>query len=200
MKKAEEGARLSKQRQQLVHRAEKNRKIFFTVRWIEYLLSRDFASLFHQTAAIFKRSGTNLREKAQGKWKADEKAYMKRPIYNKEMQYPLNSICDKIEGKGEQIGAKSAYVYDTLISTLGNNREQIIKRQNVQQEDNQQRDDSHFHPNQQPASQNMSLEDMEALCSAEIDEEAEFCPESQSNKNGDIQFVPVRWQPVTHFA
>ena len=202
---------------ELEHEAGKARKLFFAVRWIEYLLSRDYVSQFHPKAAIFKKSGPNLREKAQGKWRSDEIAFMKEPIYLKEMGYPLNAITDELEAVKESgLGPLGAHLLNIFLVTVAESRQRILKRRHLQPEGKYQLQGPSKARILSPPpkdQRHMSLEEMEAICSTDSEPEVEKAtaiPQGHSTTtrhpyphvlSGDSQhdFEPVKWVKISHF-
>ena len=81
------------------------RVLWFALRWAEYFSSREFASSFDSSLAVNSK-GVNLREKAQSKWKVEEKQFMSEGIRCRHIRIPFNGILDELEGRGGLLSRK----------------------------------------------------------------------------------------------
>lgn len=184
--------------QRLEREAGKARKLFFAVRWIEYLLSRDYVSQFHQRAAIFKKNGPNLRQKAQGKWRSDESAFMKKPIYLKEMEYPLNSITDKLEAVGEsELGPLGTQLLNLFLVTVAESRQRVLKRKDFQHEGQHgaSSQTQTLLPPPEEDQRKLTLEEMEAIFSSDSEPD-EKCATAIDARH---DYKPVKWVKISHY-
>ena len=175
------------------------RKLFFAMKWIEFLVSRDFVSLFHQPFASFKK-GANLREKAQLKWSDDEKLFMKGRVYCREMLYPLNSLCDDLEAQVLTASCSFA-ILKVFEGILSDRRARVIKRS--LHPPTQANNDDGSNPRKKYATapssatstgEKMTLEEMESLCFGEND----GAHDNGTIDDGAAKASPPRapWEPV----
>jgi len=100
--------------------------------WISYLLSRDYLSNFEGKLGVFK--GSNLREKSEGRWKGDERAWMEGRVKDfSEVEdlvgYDLNLLVDMLDevGDGEAEDEKQG-PRALLVEALGNCRKSGARR------------------------------------------------------------------------
>ena len=93
----------------------RTRILFFLMEWVKFLVSRDFAASFHSEFGI--RGGVILKEKAQSKWREEDKSFMREPVKCEALNYEVRYL---LEWAGKRAGGEEwAILLDILEGLVG---------------------------------------------------------------------------------